>query len=252
MSSTSSPSLCLSGSKEGSSSSSKASLSLAVNADEVPEGYKIWPRDPCGPRLTSENRPKGITTPHDQLWASRPGDFYAVERTPGYSATEIWSLSMLGEFGERYGDQGGRLEDTTCWNARPFVHKPFPLLKVPPERSKIEGKDGNEPPSATEHDRELDHSFEPEPQSNGLPPKLEEKIPDCFLPDILLVDDLCLCATGKQGQNRNESKYTTVRAEPSVQGRVFKYTRQLPIGKDITRIPPNELDLRRYGSLPTT
>lgn len=148
---------------------------------------------------------------------------------------------MIGQFGEKYGDQKGRLEDTTCWDARPYIRQPFPLLNVPSETRRTEGT-RHESESLAEY-AHSDQSFEPELQGSGLPPKLEEQIPDCFLPDLLLVNDLCLCATGKQGQNEDELKYTTVRMKPIVQSRVFKYIRQEPIIGNINRIPSKDLKI---------
>lgn len=219
-------------------------------------GYRTWPRDPHGPVLTDENTPKGIRTPNGQPWAPSPADFYSIELKPGFSSSKVWSLSMLHSLGEKHGDQDGRFEDSARpFEARPTVYKPFPLLKSSQDMGRDAGEDegmtqaafdGHSPRSETEREFEDETIRLPgAPNCKGLPPKLEQPIPTAWFPDILLVDDLCKCATGNQGQgsHKKSPEFTQIKLRPYVKSTVYKYVRQRPFIRDITRTNVNELNI---------
>lgn len=106
-------------------------LSRRMVSDEPHKIQKLWPRDPKGPILPSAGQPQGIRTPNGQIWGHDINDFYYIERLPGAQVKTVWSISMISEFGETYGDTEGRLEDDCLEPWRTRVRKPFPLLKFP-------------------------------------------------------------------------------------------------------------------------
>ena len=93
--------------------------------------YNHWPRDPHGPMLTHDSQPFGIRTPNLQVWGHDLEDFYLIQRIPNVACVTAWSISMIREFGEKYGDFENRMHDDADDAYKTRVRKPWPLLKLP-------------------------------------------------------------------------------------------------------------------------
>ena len=84
--------------------------------------------------FTSGKRPKGIRTPHGQIWGHDMDDFYDIRPFRNEVAPIYWSVSMMREFGiEFWGRPNGLETDLRLWfndNSKARVRKPWPLIKL--------------------------------------------------------------------------------------------------------------------------
>ncbi|MCJ1320806.1 hypothetical protein MMC15_006147 [Xylographa vitiligo] len=164
--------------------------------------------------------PRCVRTPNGQIWAHDLNDLYDVRPSEDWPVPVYWSISMVREFESASNnllDSSKTTEQKAhrdSWKVN--AKKPWPLLKFPEEQRQgsFECTDIEKIPYSTETIA-----------GTKLPPKLEEFIPNDFLPDILLVNDDDDCATGKQGLRGKTQSFKDRISEGESQRR---YHRVLP------------------------
>lgn len=160
--------------------------------------YNEWSRDPKGSPLTHKYQPTGLRTPNLQLWGHDYEDFRWIKRLPVVNVMTVWSISMLREFNESYGDIENRLQDLEGDLWQSSVIEPWPLLEL---QKKTEPKDeGSSNSDEDEGSAGLSGVHECI-IGTDLPQKLEEFLPKEFYPEILKVQNADNCASGNQGRD---------------------------------------------------
>jgi len=202
--------------------------------------YQWWDRAPDGKYLDKYNAPLGKRTPNGAVWGHSTGDFFMIQRIPNVDVITCWSRSMIKEHGERPIDDGDEPH-------APRIRRPYPLLKIDkgvecPESSMYsyfdEGSEHGDPipvedPEDEESKEEAKEEMTVDSDSPLLKPKqeyicqgndghfhrrLEEHIPQQFLPERLIVTDpfgLAFGAGGKKGEGREPEPWVYERLYPS-------------------------------------
>ncbi|MCJ1472090.1 hypothetical protein MMC13_000737 [Lambiella insularis] len=176
---------------------------------------QTWPLDLGLKSCESGKEPVGIRTPNGIVWGHGMDEFFAVQ--PSAKADEpgtpmYWSLSMIREVDAVKVDLMPQVIRDIA--PKPRLKRPWPLLQLPEshEHGEWMGREDegckhclctycllqSEPPFEKNNgSRIIKRKHSPEHISDGgLPPKLEEFIPSCLLPDLLVVYDPDDCALG--------------------------------------------------------
>ncbi|KAF4581492.1 hypothetical protein EYR38_002821 [Pleurotus pulmonarius] len=152
-----------------------------------------WLRNPDGGPLPRPP-PNGKRTPSNIIWASSVDRIYRIKRYPNIDVMTAWSFSMIAEFNENYWEIAHELDPEPDPERVPS----YPLLTLPVEvyqpdgtvwysaRCSIQGATRGLLPALPRNDEVATSPFG---KSFNTKYKLEEFIPPCFFPDILMVND---------------------------------------------------------------
>ena len=188
--------------------------------------HQWWDRAPGGKYLNKSDAPLGKRTPNGAVWGHSTDDLFIVQRIPDVNVVTCWSRSMIKELDERPIDDGKEPH-------MPRVRRPYPLLKIDegvdcPESWMYscfdEGSEHGDPVpvedpedvkakeeqnaqvkvEAAKDEIQVD-SPAPKPkrdyiyqgEDGYIHRRLEEHIPQQFLPDRLVVTDPFSLAFGK-------------------------------------------------------
>jgi len=200
--------------------------------------HQWWDRSPDGKYLDKYDAPLGKRTPNGLVWAHSTNDLFMIQRIPDVNVVTCWSRSMIKEYGERPIDDGDEPH-------APRIRRPYPLLKIDkdvecPESGVYgcfdEGSEHGDPVPVEEPEGEkLQEETKAEMRVDSPPQKpkqdyiykgkggrihrrLEERIPQQFLPDRLIVTDPFGLAFGEGKKKGNKQE-----PEPWIYERLYPY-----------------------------
>ena len=191
--------------------------------------HQWWDRAPGGKYLNKYHAPLGKRTPNGAVWGHSTNDLFMIQRIPDVNVVTCWSRSMIKEYGERPIDDGDEPH-------APRIRRPYPLLKIDKDVNCPESwmydhfdegsehgdpipvedpEDTNPKEEATVEDAKVGaEESEAKMQVDSPPSKskqkyiyqgenghthrrLEERIPQQFFPNRLIVTDPSWLAFGK-------------------------------------------------------